>query len=248
MRIFPEMWPKMTCPFSSLTRKVALGRVSMISPCIWITSSFAIFAAVALPSESGIEMRPMFSRYLPGGKARPLEIGLLEQALVLVRHDVGLHLRHEVHRHHNDDEKRGAAEVERHVPPQNQKLRQQADQCYVDGARQDQSQEDLLEILRRLLPGPYARNEGARLLQIVRRLFRIVLQRRIEKTEENDRACVEHDVHRLARRKRGCEVPDHQAECRPDLPLRQQFPGVAACDTACKPRSEERRVGKAWST
>src|SRR5437762_8140239 len=187
MRIFPEMWPKMTCPFSSLTRKVALGRVSMISPCIWITSSFAIFAAVALPSESGIEMRPMFSRYLPGGKARPLEIGLLEQALVLVRHDVGLHLRHEVHGDHDDDEERGATEVERHVPPQDQELGQQADQGHVNGSCKGQSQEDLLEIFRRLLAGPDAGNEGARLLQIVRRLLRIVLQRRIEKAEENDR-------------------------------------------------------------
>src|SRR5574342_177237 len=45
------------------------------------------------------------------------EAALLEQALVLVRHDVRLHLRHEVHRHHHDDQQRGPAEVERHVPP-----------------------------------------------------------------------------------------------------------------------------------
>ena len=34
MRIFPEMWPSTTCPFSSFTRNVALGRFSRISPCI----------------------------------------------------------------------------------------------------------------------------------------------------------------------------------------------------------------------
>src|SRR5205814_136218 len=137
------------------------------------------------PLSWGSGRAPMFSCELPGGKPGPLEIGLLEQALVLVRHDVGLHLRHEVHRHHNDDEKGSAAEIERHVPPQDQELGQQANQGYVDGASQSQSQEDLLEILRRLLAGPDAGNEGARLLQIVRRLLRIVLERRIEKTEEN---------------------------------------------------------------
>ena len=42
MRIFPEMCPSTTWPFSSFTLNVALGRVSTISPCIWIVSSFAI--------------------------------------------------------------------------------------------------------------------------------------------------------------------------------------------------------------
>src|SRR2546421_1879677 len=241
MRIFPEIWPRMTCPFSSLTWKVAFGRVSMISPCIWITSSFAIFADIALPSEPGIGMRPRVFLLFTGWETRPLEIGLLEQALVLVRHDVSLYLRHEVHRHHDDDEKRGAAEVERHVPPQDQELGQQADQGYVDGSGQGQSQEDLLEILRRLLPGPYARNEGARLLKIVRRLLRVVLQRRIKKAEENDSACIEHDVYGLSGRESGCKVPDHQAECRADLPLRKQFPGVASRDAAREPAGDGRR-------
>src|SRR5687768_11439159 len=101
MRIFPEMKAWMVCPFSSLTRKVAFGRFSTTSPCISMTSSFAIRA------------------HLPDGQAS-LEVGLAQQALVLVRHDVGLHLRHEIHRHHDEDEERGAAEVERHVPAQDQ--------------------------------------------------------------------------------------------------------------------------------
>ena len=42
MRIFPEMCPRTTCPFSSFTLNIALGSVSRISPCIWIVSSFAI--------------------------------------------------------------------------------------------------------------------------------------------------------------------------------------------------------------
>src|SRR5260370_37864588 len=163
MRIFPEMCPRMTCPFSSLTRKVALGRVSMISPCIWITSSFAMFVTVVLPSEMGdLEAPCPFVPYSsPGRRESPFKPSLFEQALVLVRHDVGLHLRHEVHGHHNDDEERGAAEVERYVPPQDQELGQQANQSDVDCARQRQPQKDLLEVLRRLLAGPDPGNESA---------------------------------------------------------------------------------------
>src|SRR6266511_463559 len=65
MRILPEICPRMRCPFSSFTRKVALGRVSMISPCIWITSSLAMFAAVALPSEDQQGCVPPCSPDLP---------------------------------------------------------------------------------------------------------------------------------------------------------------------------------------
>ena len=36
-------------------------------------------------------------------KTAALEIRLLEQTLVLVGHDVGLNLRHEIHRNHDDD-------------------------------------------------------------------------------------------------------------------------------------------------
>src|ERR1043165_7588977 len=112
MRIFPEMKAWMTCPFSSFTRKVALGRFSTTSPCISMTSSLAI-------GESSTS-----------GQAA-LEIGFAQQALVLVRHDVGLHLRHEIHRHDDDDQKRGAAEIERHAPAQDQELGQQAYRGYV---------------------------------------------------------------------------------------------------------------------
>src|SRR5215468_4083333 len=97
MRILPLMWPSTTCPFSSFTRKVALGRFSRISPCIWMTSSFAMCRACALPASAGLEIR------------------LLQQRLVLLAHHVALHLRPEVHRHHDDDQERRAAEVERDV-------------------------------------------------------------------------------------------------------------------------------------
>src|SRR6185312_5302524 len=97
MRIFPEMKAWMVWPFSSFTRKVAFGRFSITSPCISMTSSLAIALADGQPA---------------------LEIRLAQQAFVLVRHHVGLHLRHEVHRYHDDDQQRRAAEIERHVPAQ----------------------------------------------------------------------------------------------------------------------------------
>lgn len=40
----------------------------------------------------------------PGDEITTLEICLLEQAFVLMGHDIGLHLCHEVHRHHYDDQ------------------------------------------------------------------------------------------------------------------------------------------------
>src|SRR5882672_7731774 len=95
MRIFPEMKAWIIWPFSSFTLNVAFGRFSTTSPCISITSSLAIRSA--------------------DGHAA-FEVRLAQQALVLVRHDVGLHLRHEIHRHHDDDQQRGAAEIERHMP------------------------------------------------------------------------------------------------------------------------------------
>src|SRR3954467_8424728 len=39
---FPGNVPSTTWPFSSFTRNVALGRVSRISPCIWMVSSLAM--------------------------------------------------------------------------------------------------------------------------------------------------------------------------------------------------------------
>src|SRR6266705_6230731 len=106
------MCPRMRCPFSSFTRKVALGRVSVISPCIWISFTLAMFVAAALPSEDQQGCVPLLlSRSSPGRESRSLEIGFLQQALVLVRHDVGLHLRHEVHGHDDDDQERSPAEV-----------------------------------------------------------------------------------------------------------------------------------------
>src|SRR5471032_312445 len=114
MRIFPEMWANTMCPFSSLTLKLALGSVSTTSPCISIRSSFAINSWI--PSSWRRSAR----------RETALEVGFLQQAFVLVRHDVSLHLGHEIHRHHDDDQQRSTAEVKWDVKARLQELGHQA--------------------------------------------------------------------------------------------------------------------------
>lgn len=55
-------------------------------------------------------------KYLAHRKSSAFEIGLLQQAFVLMRHDIGLNLRHEVHSHYNNDQQGSAPEIERNVP------------------------------------------------------------------------------------------------------------------------------------
>ena len=61
-----------------------------------------------------------------------LEVGLLEERLVLLAHHITLHLGPEVHRHDDDDQQGRATEIEGHVVLQHQELGQQTDQRDVD--------------------------------------------------------------------------------------------------------------------
>src|SRR3546814_14323328 len=63
--------------------------------------------------------------------------------------------------------------------------------------------EDEIEIFRRALARPDARNESAVLLQIVGRLLGIEDHRRIEEAEEDDAERIERHVERRAMLKRG---------------------------------------------
>src|SRR5690606_27751656 len=47
MRIFPEMVAKISCPFSSLTRNIALDKASRITPSCLIKDCFAILKRTA---------------------------------------------------------------------------------------------------------------------------------------------------------------------------------------------------------
>lgn len=134
------------------------------------------------------------SACLTGQRPTTLEIRLLEKALVLVGHDVSLNLRHEIHSHHHDDQERCSTEVERHLPLQDQKLRQQANQCDVPGTNQRQPHQNLVDVARRLLTWANPGHKGTALLEVIRRFLRIEHKCRIEETEEDDRAAVQQGI------------------------------------------------------
>ena len=130
-------------------------------------------------------------------------MGFFQQGFVLLAHEVVLHLRHEVHGDHHDDQQGGAAKVERHVVLQDQEFGQQADQCDVNGTDQGQAQRDLLNKTRRLVPRAYARHESAAFFEIVRRFLGIEYERGVEKTKENNNSqknsSLEQRVNKLER-------------------------------------------------
>src|SRR6187549_3575385 len=133
------------------------------------------------------------------------QVRLLEQTRIVVRHQVGLKLREEVHGHHDHDEQRGATEYERHAALGHQELGQQADRGDVDGAPQREPRKHLVDVFAGLLTRTDAADEGARLLEVVGRLARVEHQRRVEEAEEDDEHGVDRDVRRLAVAERGAE-------------------------------------------
>src|SRR5690606_34652220 len=125
-----------------------------------------------------------------------LEIRLLQKAFVLVRHQIGLNLSHEVHGHDHNNQQTGATEVERHVPLEDQEFGQQADNGDIDRTDQGQAHQDLVDVLRSLFARADTRHEGATLLQIVGGLTRIEDQRGIEEAEEYDGQRIQNHVDR----------------------------------------------------
>src|SRR3546814_6418306 len=73
----------------------------------------------------------------------------------------------------------------------------------LGGSHHRDASEDEIEIFRRALALPDARNESAVLLQIVGRLLGIEDHRRIEEAEEDDAERIERHVERRAMLKRG---------------------------------------------
>src|SRR6187399_2901549 len=114
------------------------------------------------------------------------QVRLLEQTRVVMRHQVSLKLREEVHGHHDDDEQRGATEHERHAATRHENLGEQAHRGDVDRAPERQAREHLVDVFAGLLTGADAANERARLLEVVSRFTRVEHQRRVEEAEEDD--------------------------------------------------------------
>src|SRR5690606_15727695 len=118
------------------------------------------------------------------GQVHAFEASFLQQRIILVRHDVCLHLSHEIHRHHHNDEQRGSTEVERHIPAQYQKFRQQAYEGDVQGTSQSKTRQDFINVSRSLLARSNTRHECTTFLQIIGRLPTIEHQRGVEEGEK----------------------------------------------------------------
>jgi len=115
----------------------------------------------------------------------PLHLAFLEEPFVMPRDQVRLDLLDRVHRDPHDDQEPGPAEIERDVEAGDEDAGQDADDGDVDRAAQRDPRQDLVDVLRRLLPRADARDEGATLLQVLRRLARVEHQRRVEEAKED---------------------------------------------------------------
>ena len=71
--------------------------------------------------------------------ARTLQIRLLHQAFILVRHQMRLDLSHKIHHHNNNNQQGSAAKLKRHIPVNNQEFRQQTDCRNIGRADQGQT-------------------------------------------------------------------------------------------------------------
>ena len=139
-----------------------------------------------------------------------------------MRHHVGLHLRHEVHRDDDNDQQRRSAEVERHRKAGIQELGHQAHERDVDGPCQRQPHQDLVDVARGLVARPDPRHERTALLQVVGRLLAVEDQRRIEEAEEHDQRGVQEHVQRLPGRQRRGQVADPACRVTGREPARQR--------------------------
>src|SRR6201993_3564913 len=121
----------------------------------------------------------------------PPQLRSLNQSFILVRQQVALDLRHRVHGHADHDQERGAAEIKRYRRVRDQDLGQQANEGEAGPADDGDAGEHIVDVLRRALARPNARDEAAVLLQVVRGFRRVEHDRRIEKGEEDNEPDIE---------------------------------------------------------
>ena len=143
-----------------------------------------------------------------------------------MRHHVSLDLAHEVHRHNDHDQQRGAAEIEGNVEAKVQELRHKAHEREIHRTSQRETHEHLVDVPRRLFAGTNAGNERTALFQVLCRFLRVEDQRRVEVGKEDDECRIKKRVKRLAGTQRGREIAD---------PAR----GVTACEPPRKSRREQ---------
>src|ERR1043166_7750969 len=158
----------------------ARRRMSPVEICGMSKCSCNSFACVPLPAPGGPRrtIRPL--------TPSPANPPALHEPLVVARQQVGLHLRHGVERHPDDDQQRRAAEVEGDVDLADQQRRQDTDGRDIDGADQCQSSEDAVDVLCRALTGTDSRDVAAVLLHVLGHVGGVEGDGGVEITEEDD--------------------------------------------------------------
>src|SRR5687768_5838111 len=141
-----------------------------------------MFNIAALPSSRGSAL------------AAGLQLRLLDEVAILMGDQVALNLRDRVHRHVDDDEQAGAAEIEGHARLAEQNLRNKADQDEIGRAHHRHARDQMVEIGLGRLAWTDARDEAAVALQILRGLLAVELNSGVEEAEESDARPIEQQV------------------------------------------------------
>src|SRR5687768_10610876 len=141
-------------------------------------------AWVPFPAHGGPRRMMFTSERLPraptSSPAPALQFRLLDEVAILMGDEVALDLGHRVHRHVDDDEQAGAAEIEGDARARDQEFGHQADQGQISGADHGDAGEDVIEIFLGPLAWPDAGDETAVALQILGGLLRIEDDRGVE--------------------------------------------------------------------
>src|SRR6266851_2627882 len=137
----------------------------------------------------------------PAGRAgsissRPTsQLRSLDEALILMREQVALDLRHRIHGDADDDKQRGATEIERHGRVGNQHFRNEADNREIERSEHCDARKHIVDVFGGALARANARNKSAVLLQVFRGLRRIENHRGVEERKEYDQREIENEEH-----------------------------------------------------
>src|SRR5207253_1655204 len=85
------------------------------------------------------------------GKPSRMKPPFLDQPLILMGEQMRVDLRHGIHRHADDDQQAGAAEIERHRILRDQDLRQNAYRGQIDRAENGDPGQHVIEVVRGVL-------------------------------------------------------------------------------------------------
>src|SRR4030042_3425656 len=122
------------------------------------------------------------------------QFALLHQSLIMSGQHMSLNLLNRVQSHSHHNEKGCTAEVEGDVEPSDQNGGQDTDSRDIEGSSEGDAGEALVDILSGLLAGPDAREVSPDFLHVVSHIVRVEGDRRVEKTEEDDKTHIEKIV------------------------------------------------------